>query len=125
MAAIAPTVDIRIQPDDMSIVKSTWNNLNQTNNVGNSVALVQHSDRCVEVRGNFDGATIVMEGSNGGTVFSALTTPAGTAVSFTANGIKQITEAPLFMRPNITVNANANTLLTADLLLRRNTPLVR
>jgi hypothetical protein len=122
MADISPTINRQIDPDNGTVIKATWNGLNSGNNVGVPVKMPQHVDRCVEMRGTFDGATVVLEGSNGGTAYATLTNPAGTALSFTAAGIKQVVEAPLYIRPNVTSNIGNNTAIVADLVMRRNNP---
>lgn len=118
MATVAPTFNLNMYVDD-SVARATWS-LTTANNVGNSVAFVQHGERTVEVAGTFNGGTIVLEGSNGGQVFSNLHDPQGNVISFTANGIKQIVETPVATRPNIIANnSNNNIALTVDLLMRR------
>lgn len=125
MADISPTINRQIDPDNGSVIKSTWNDLVSGNNVGISVKMPQHVDRCVEIRGVFDGATVVLEGSNGGTAYATLTNPAGSALSFTAAGLKQVVESPLYIRPNVTANVGNNTVLVVDLIMRRANPFTR
>ena len=62
------------------------------------------SDRSVQVTGTFgSGGTVVLEGSNdGGTTWTTLKDPFGTALSFTAAGLSQVVEGALQMRPRIT-----------------------
>lgn len=61
------------------------------------------SDRSVQVTGTFGaGGTLVWEGSNDGTNFVTLNIPAGTAISFTGAGLKQVLEAVLYARPRVT-----------------------
>ena len=125
MADISPIVNRQIDPDNGTVIKATWNTLNNGNNVGVAIKMPQHIDRCIEVRGTFDGATVVLEGSNGGGNYYTLTNPAGAALSFTANGLKQVVEAPLFIRPNVLANVNTNTAIVADLIMRRSNPYTR
>jgi hypothetical protein len=126
MADITPTVNRRIDPDNGTSVKVTWNSLSVANNVGTPAQFVSHADRCVEVRGTFNNTTVVLEGSNGGTVYFTLKDPAGSAISFTANGLRQVVERPLFMRPNIlNSNNDANVAVTMDLLALRSNPYTR
>jgi hypothetical protein len=125
MADVIPTVNRRVDPDNGAVIKVTWNGLNNNGNIGVPVQMALHSDRCIEVRGTFDGATVVLEGSNGGSGYYTLTNPAGSALTFTAAGLKQVVEGPQFVRPNVTSNINNNTAIVADLILRRNSPLTR
>lgn len=60
-------------------------------------------DKCVHVFGTFGvGGAILVEGGNNGTTFKTLTDPQGAAVSFTAEGVKQIIENPKWIRPRVT-----------------------
>jgi len=119
MADIAPIINKRIDPDDGSVIKATWNSLVTANNVGVAASFIQFADRCVEVRGTFNGAIVTMQGSNGGTAYYTLTKPDGNQVVFNnAAGIAQIVENPLYIRPNVTTVAN-NMALTVDLVMRR------
>ena len=125
MADISPIINRQIDPDNGTVIKATWNTLNNGNNVGVAIKMPQHADRAIEFRGTFDGSTVVLEGSNGGSAYYTLTNPAGTALSFTAAGLKQIVEGPLFIRPNVISNVNTNTAIVADLIMRRNNPYTR
>lgn len=128
MANINPTMNIRVGTgageDDLSLQLATWTNLNGANNVGTAIIMPQHSDRCVQITGCFNAATVVIEGSNDGTTYANLTAPDGSAASFTAPGIKQLVEVPLYVRPNMPVNNIASD-VSVKMLLRRNVPLTR
>jgi len=127
MADIAPTIIRSVDPDNGTTVKATWNALagvGGSNNVGVPVKFIGYADRCVEVRGTFDGATVVLEGSNGGTAYYTLTNPAGSALSFTAAGLKQVVERPQFVRPNVSNNGN-NAAIVVDLVMCRANPYTR
>ena len=66
---------------------------------GEAIKVPDHADRSVHVVGNFDSATVVFQGSNDGANFVTLLDPQGTAISFTATGLKQILEITRFVRP--------------------------
>lgn len=71
-------------------------------NTGGPVYFDHYQDRSVQVFGTFAGATITIEGSNdGGTTWNTLTDPLGNALTFTAAGMKQITELPYQIRPSV------------------------
>jgi hypothetical protein len=129
MATIAPTMNIRVGAnpgeDDLSLILVTWPNLNSANNVGAVVCFPQHSDRSIQFTGTFNNVTATLEGSNDGVNFNTLTDASGTAISVTSASLKQIVEAPLFVRPNVVTNAGVNTDIKASLLLRRNGRLTR
>jgi len=127
MADISPTVTHGIDPDNGTTVKVTWNDLAGlagSNNVGVATKMLGFADRCVEVRGTFDGSIVVIEGSNGGSAYYTLTNPAGSALSFTAAGLKQVVERPQFVRPNVTNNGN-NAAIVVDLVMCRANPYTR
>ena len=127
MADIAPTVTRSIDPDNGTTVKVTWNALagvGGSNNVGVATKMLGFADRCVEVRGTFDGSIVVLEGSNGGTSYFTLTNPAGSALSFSAAGLKQVVERPQFVRPNVSNNGN-NAAIVVDLVMCRANPYTR
>jgi len=127
MADISPTVTRSIDPDNGTTVKVTWNALagvGGSNNVGVATKMLGFADRCVEVRGTFDGSIVVLEGSNGGTSYFTLTNPAGSALSFSAAGLKQVVERPQFVRPNVSNNGN-NAAIVVDLVMCRANPYTR
>lgn len=59
------------------------------------------------------GGTVLIEGSNDGTNYVTLTDGAGSALSFTAAGLKAITEAVKWIRPRV----SAGTSVRADIYL--------
>jgi hypothetical protein len=78
-----------------------------TDTVGEAALLSAWQDRTVQLFGTWDSATIVIEGSNdprvisdpGNAVWETLRDPGGTALSFTADGLKAILELPAYIRP--------------------------
>lgn len=126
---VIPTMNIRVGTnpgeDDLSLMLVTWPNLNNTQWLGTPVSMAQHSDATIQFNGTFNGATVVLEGSNDGTNYFTLTDAAGTATSYTSKALKQVTERPLFVRPNANTSVGVATDLSATLLLRRNAPLTR
>lgn len=67
-----------------------------------SVTLSNYSDRSIQVTGTFGGGSVACQGSNDGTNFAALTDPGQTTIAITTAGIKQVTEASILTRPNVT-----------------------
>lgn len=81
-----------------------------------SPELGHYRDRTIQcVCANYNGNTVTIEGSNDGTNWSTLHDPGGNNLTFTANGIKAILEAPLFVRPSVN-NAGAATGINVMLL---------
>ena len=128
MADITPNVAFKIGndpgEDDGSLRTATWTNLNGANNTGVAIKFPQHSDRTVQLVGCINAATVVIQGSNDGTNYANCTDSTGAVASFTALGIKQLVEAPLFVRPHMPVNNIASD-VSVVMLLRRNSPLTR
>jgi hypothetical protein len=81
--------------------------------------LGHYNDKCLHVYGTFGGAIVTVEGSNEDvpTNTAGLTDPTQTAISVSANSIKQVLENPLYIRPKIT-GGDGTTSLTARLLCR-------
>lgn len=78
---------------------------------GNVPDLFGFSDRSVIVTGTLGvGGTLVWEGSNDGTNYLTLTDTQGNALSFTAAGVKAVTEAVIFARPRVTAGDGATSL---------------
>lgn len=98
----------------------TWTGLLNGDD-GAPIELPTHSDRSVQVVGTFGaGGSLSVEGSNDGTNYATLNTPASVALAITAAGIKAVLELPRYIRPRVTAG-DGTTSLTAVLLVRRNT----
>lgn len=76
--------------------------LTQADAIGHPIpdAWADYADRSVHILGTFDGATVVVEGSNNGASYLTLTDPQGNGISKTSAAIEQITEQALFTRPS-------------------------
>lgn len=74
------------------------------------------SDKSVQATGTWGGATLVLQGSNDGTTWFTLNDPAGTDISFTANGLMQILEGVRYIRP--VTSGGAGTDVTVVLIER-------
>jgi hypothetical protein len=73
--------------------------------------LGKFADRTVQVAGTWGGATFVLEGSNDGTNWVTLNDPTGTDISATVGSpLFQVLEAPLYVRPYLSVAGAAATL---------------
>jgi hypothetical protein len=119
MATITPTFSkIRGPAGGIDAVVATWTPFAASGDVGQALQRTDLVDRSVQVTGTFSGATIVFEGSNDGTNYFTLSSPAGLALQFTTpGGLMQVTEATAWVRPRVTAGSGAS--LTVTLAARR------
>jgi hypothetical protein len=118
MSTIVPTFSkIRGPAGGIDALIATWTPLAASGDVGQALQRTDLSDRSVQVTGTFAGATIVFEGSNDGTNYFTLSSPAGTALSFTAAGLVQVNQPTAWVRPHVTSGSGAS--LTVTLAARR------
>lgn len=81
---------------------------------------LEHMDRNVQVKGTVGAAfNMVIEGGRDGTNYSTLNDATGTAIAFSAAGIKQVQEVPPYMRPRITAGEVDVTTVSVILVARR------
>lgn len=77
------------------------------------------ADRCLQISGTFGtGGTVIWEGSNDGINYATLNDINGNALSLTAAAIKQMNEAPLWIRPRVSAGDGTTSIL-ATVLARR------
>lgn len=96
----------------------TWA-LTTADPTGVAFEYIQHTDVCFQAVATWGGATLTIQGSNDGTNWFSVRDPGGTAITFTADGGKQVLERPRFIRPNLTaVGVGAIVAVTA--MARRN-----
>lgn len=89
------------------------------NEVGAGIDWSEFQDRSVQISGTFGTATVLVEGSNDNINWFTLSNAAGgTALSFTAAGLRQVLEASLWMRVRVT-GGDGTTNLNAAVFLRR------
>ena len=119
------TVSITGAPDtNINYKVVQWVGLAAAGDVGAPFKDVDFQDRSVQVAGTFNASTVVFEGSNdptagsnpGGATWTTLSDPLGNALSFTAAGLKQLTECALWVRPRQSVGTGAT--ITVTLLAR-------
>jgi hypothetical protein len=94
-----------------------WSNLTNAPDDGEAVELAGYADRSVQVQGIFDTTTVVIEGSNDGVNYHTLTDPQGTALSFTAAGLRAILQIARYVRPRVTAGG-AGTDITVTMFMR-------
>ena len=88
-------------------------------NDGAPIDIGDLSDRTIQITGTFGtGGSLSIEGSNdGGTTWATLTDPLGNNLTFTAAGMKAITELPQKIRPRVTAG-DGTTSLNAHLFMK-------
>lgn len=98
----------------------TWTPLTTTNPDGAGVGYSGSGQRTIQINGTFGvGGTCIVEGTMDGTNWYQLNDLGGTALSFTAAGLKAIREDVVAVRPRVTAG-DGTTSLTAVLGVRRN-----
>ena len=112
MAAVtvASSTDFRLEGSHWI----TWTPLTSTNLSGSWYPVGKFSDMTVHAYGTWDGATLILQGSNElGAPASpiTLTDPGMTAISMTADAMESVMQAPVQFRPLIS-GAGAGTSLT-------------
>ena len=81
-----------------------WEALITTSLDGAPCSIPGASDRCVQVMGTFGTATVTLQGSNdGGNTWATLTDFQDADLAITAAGMYMVAEAPLAIRPLVTV----------------------
>lgn len=101
-----------------SLQLCTWSGLLNADS-GSAFSFADWADRAVQITGTFGaGGTVVIEGSNDNVNYTTLTDASGAAMSYTAASLKQMTEAPLYIRPRVTAG-DGTTTLVVTLLARR------
>lgn len=98
MATIA--FNINRTATNLAVSSVSWTPL-AAGDDGAPVEMPDKSDRSIHVRGTFGGTTVTIQGSNEATPTSwqTLTSPNGVALTFTADGLRQITEITRWIRP--------------------------
>lgn len=87
---------------------------------GGGVTCPNAGGRTIQVSGTFGtGGTVIAEGSNDGTNWYPINDLGGTAISFTAAGLKGIREDCVFVRPRVTAG-DGTTSITVVISARRN-----
>lgn len=121
MATITPTqIALGANTDALGINIYTWSNMTFSgSDVGAPVGLMTSAERSVNVEGTPSvGGTVVIEGSLDGTNYRTIKSPAGTALSFTAQGIEQVGPLVRFIRPKVTAG-DGSTSFTINLMFKQ------
>lgn len=101
-------------------VIDTWTPLTNSNTTGDGAGYTGSGQRAIQVTGTFGaGGTCIVEGTLDNTNWFQLNDLGGTAISFTAAGLKGIREDVLAVRPRVT-GGDGTTSLTAVMTVRRN-----
>lgn len=89
----------------------TWSALTSTNADGSAITAHEYGDRCMQITGTFDSATVVLQGSNDGTNWVTLTDPQGNSISKTAAALEQVMEIPRYTRVSTSGGAGSQNLV--------------
>lgn len=98
MAAIKATVTDVSARGDKSAMQVVWAAVTESDTFA-AIAMPEYSQRSVHVSGTFGGATVVMNGSNTGANYFGLGNLAGTAISLTSEGLRQVLEGVINYQP--------------------------
>ena len=100
-----------VSSPDIHIRRVKWIGL-ANGDTGAPVRMSDFQDRTVQVVGTFGvGGSVTIQGSNDdGATWATLTDPLGNVLTFTTAGMKQITELPLDIRPNVTAGDGSTAL---------------
>lgn len=105
------------QAREKGVLEVIWEGFTGVSDVGNPHQLSRWPDKSVQVFGSFGTgtSTVIIQGSNDnvlttGSVWSPLTDPQGTALSFSTTGIEAILENPRHIRPKLTVGVTSTDL---------------
>lgn len=118
MATIAATVNAVYH---QNTIKVTWPSLVAASLDGDPLPenWLDYSDRSIQVKGTFGGATLTIQGSNDdGATWNTMRDAFGADLTFTAGAIKQLTEVCARMRPLVSA-AGGSTDLTVVAICRR------
>lgn len=97
--------------------------LTTTNADSSPIDFTQWGDMSVQVRGTWGaGGALAIEGSNDGTNYIVLNNAQGTALTLSADSLKQIVERPRYVRARVT-GGDGTTSLAATFVFRRATPM--
>lgn len=96
--------------------------LTTANGVGSEFQEAPWADRSVQVNGTWGGASLVLEGSNDGVTYEILRDPSSLPLLFTSNGLKQILEVAMYIRPRLSV-AGSGANLNVSIVVHRPTPM--
>jgi hypothetical protein len=115
MALVITPENIGSKDGSAMLVK--YDNLDELDTTPAPFEWVEWADKSVQVIGNFNAGTIVIEGSNDGVNWATLTDPQGNALSKTTAFIEQILEATRYVRPRVSAGAGVD--LDVFFVLRR------
>ncbi|TGT35690.1 hypothetical protein [Mesorhizobium sp. M8A.F.Ca.ET.165.01.1.1] len=100
---MATTNGSQVSEPDAHALRYKWLAI-PNGNQGNAVSLNVYQDRTVQIGGTFGaGGSVSIQGSNDdGANWATLTDPLGNALTFTAAGLKPVTQLPHKIRPSVT-----------------------
>jgi hypothetical protein len=88
-----------VPPGDGSVIAVNYEALSEADTAPPAFEYPAWNDQSVQVVGAFGGGNVSVEGSNDGTNWVILKDPAGSAITFTADGLAEIGTPARFIRP--------------------------
>ncbi len=119
MATIQATVT-GVGNNDRSTLLVVWAAVTESD-VCQPVSYPEFADKSVHPSGTFGGASVRVYGSNNGSTFVALNDASSTAIAISSEGIKQVLENTLFVKPDMTGGSGQT--ITISMLFRLANPL--
>lgn len=104
---------VQVKPDAQDGVLITWSGLlGSPTDDGDPVQPGNYRDMCVQVTGTFGtGGSVTLQGSLDNVNWFALNTPAGSAITLTAAGLRQVQENARWVRPIVTAGDGTTNLV--------------
>lgn len=106
MATITAVVT-KVEQGNPNAWIATWSAVGNAD-TGTAVSLALGSEKSVQMVGTWASATIVLQGSNDGTNWAALTDPQGNAISKTADALEAVSEHTRYIRVSSSGGAGTN-----------------
>lgn len=120
MANINPVITRELDGNP-NVIKVFWETLTSTNTAGAAVKYPDYTIRSVQVTGTFGASgSVSMQGSNdNGTTYATLNTDnASAAMTYTAAGIKKLSEITQLIKPVVTISDGTTDLDVTMILVK-------
>jgi hypothetical protein len=106
MALAITTSAIGLKNGDAFIV--AYDNLDEADTSPAALEYPDWYNQSVQVKGTFNGGTVIVQASNDGVTWATALDTAGAAVSFSAAGFKQIASPARFLRPLVSAGTGVD-----------------
>lgn len=100
-AAVQTATVTALQSPNQKAVRVQWASIaGATSDTGSSVELHQFKSKSIQCEGTYGGTTVTIQASNDGTNWQGVLDSAGSALTFTAAGLKTISTIARYYRPS-------------------------